>query len=162
MSSEEYKPADDETVADFEVIAELTSPLEAELAAGRLEAAGIETRIEQGGILGTSWLNPGHSGGISVAVRSDKAGEARLLLQSIETDHEIDIPPEYREDADHQECPECGSTHKTLRREHPIMALLAMSRYFRQFRGDRWHCRKCGNIWIVDGPTKISGDAGEV
>ena len=135
---------------DFEAIAEFASPAEAELAAGRLEAEGIDTRLENRGVLGTSWLNPGHHGGLVVLVKSEDAEVARVLLDTIEYDHEPEVPAEYAADAEELECPECGSTQKKFRREPPGAFVIRLGRGFRGFKGHRWQCRKCDRIWLVE------------
>ena len=135
---------------DFEVIAEFAYPFEAELAAGRLEAGGLEARTEKRGVLGTSWLNPGRAGGIVLMVKTDQSEEARALLKAIEEDFEPEVPPEYSEDAEILECPECGSPHKKFKREHPIVGILPLSGSLERFKGHRWVCRGCGHIWMVD------------
>jgi hypothetical protein len=66
----------------WEVIATFGALYEAEMAAGRLASAGIESRIDQRGAVGL--FGPGHQGrsirGIALFVPADRLGAARDAL----------------------------------------------------------------------------------
>lgn len=69
------------TESDVAVVAEYATVMEAELAAGRLESAGIPSRIEQHGAVGI--FGPGHAGsvlGVTLYVSRDRLGDARQAL----------------------------------------------------------------------------------
>ena len=69
------------TDCDLVVVAEYATVLEAELAAGRLESAGIHSRIDQHGAVGI--FGPGHAGsvlGVTLYVSRDRFGDARQAL----------------------------------------------------------------------------------
>lgn len=135
---------------NFEVIAEFGSPAEAELAAGRLDTEGIEARVENRGVLGTPWFNPGRTGGLVVLVKSEDAEVARVLLETIEYDFEPEVPAEYATETEELECLECGSTQKKFLREPPVALVIRFGRGFHGFKGHRWQCRECDHIWLVE------------
>lgn len=66
----------------WEVVATFGALYEAEMAAGRLASAGIESRIDQRGAVGL--FGPGHQGrsirGIALLVPADRLGSARDAL----------------------------------------------------------------------------------
>jgi hypothetical protein len=66
----------------WEVVATFGALYEAEMAAGRLASAGIESRIDQRGAVGL--FGPGHQGrsirGIALFVPADRLGAARDAL----------------------------------------------------------------------------------
>ncbi len=72
---------------EWVVLAEYGAVYEAEIAAGRLESAGIISHIDLGGAVGI--FGPGHTGasvrGVTLYVPSDRLAEAREAL-----DHEDD------------------------------------------------------------------------
>ena len=134
----------------YEVIAEFASSAEADIAAGRLRAEGIEARVEQRGVLGASWLNPGHTGGVVILARAEDAEIARVLLETIDDDFEPEVPTGYTELAEHLECPECGWKEKKFLREPRVASLIRLGRGFHGFEGHRWQCRRCDHIWRVE------------
>ena len=134
----------------YEVVAEFTGFLEAQLAAGRLEAEGIEAVVENRGALGTPTLNPGRLGGVTVLVRSEDAEVARVLLDVLEEDYEPEVPEEFLDDAEHLKCPECGSTEKKFQAERPVMKVLPKTSRSPKETGHRWVCKNCRHIWIVE------------
>jgi rubrerythrin len=120
------------------------------LAAGRLIAEGIEALVETRGVLGTSWLNPGHTGGVVVLVPIHQAERARQLLREVEDAFEPEFPPELVEDARLLTCPECGSTRKYFRRANAVLEIISLRSMSPDLNRRRWICRDCGNIWSVD------------
>lgn len=135
---------------DFEVIAEFSNPVEAQIAVGRLISDGIDARIENHGALGTPILNPGHAGGVVVLVRREDSEIASVLLGAIDEEYEPEVPPEYAYDAEISECPECGSTNKKFQRGSAIARIFSMSSHHPERTGHRWICRDCRHIWIVE------------
>lgn len=67
---------------EWEIVATFGALYEAELAAGRLQSAGIGSRIDQRGAVGL--FGPGHQGrsirGIALLVPADRLDEARDAL----------------------------------------------------------------------------------
>ena len=138
---------------DFVVIKELASPVEAEIAAGRLISEGIEAQVETRGALGTPILNPGHAAGIAILVRREDAEVAFVLLDTIEEAFEPTVPPELIDAAENLECPECGSTSKKFLRQSATTRYLPRKSHHPERTGDRWRCRDCHHIWFVEKPT---------
>jgi hypothetical protein len=69
------------TDSDLAAVAEYATVVEAELAAGRLESAGIPSRIDQHGAVGI--FGPGHAGsvlGVTLYVSRDRLKDARQAL----------------------------------------------------------------------------------
>ena len=135
---------------EFDIIAEFASPVEAEIAAGRLIADGIDARVEYRGALGTPILNPGHAGGVVILVAREDAKVATEILDSIDEDFEPEVPPEFADDSKSLECPECGSTSKKFQRETSVLRILPRSSHHPERTGHRWICRDCHHIWIVE------------
>ena len=135
---------------DLVVIKELANPVEAEIAAGRLISEGIEARVETRGAFGTPILNPGHAAGIAILVKREDAEVASVLLDTIDEDFEAEVPPEFVDDAENLECPECGSTNKKFQRESSIVRAFSRSSDHPERTGHRWICRECRHIWIVE------------
>ena len=135
---------------EFDVIAEFASPVEAEIAAGRLTADGIDARVEYRGALGTPILNPGHVGGVVILVPREDAEAGSLILSSIDEEFEPEVPPEFADDAKSLECPECGSENKKFQREASFLRVLPRSSHHPERTGHRWICRDCHHIWIVE------------
>ena len=135
---------------DFEVIAEFSNPVEAEIAAGLLISEGIEARVENRGALGTPILNPGHAGGVMILVGREDVEVATVLLKTIDEDFESDVPAEFADDRENLECPECGSTDKKFQRERSVLRVMPHSSYHPERTGHRWICRECRHIWIVE------------
>jgi len=142
----------------LEVVAEMATPVEAELAVGRLEAEGIAARIEIRGGFGTPFPVPGGVATVAVVVGAEDAEIARTLLETIEDDFEPEVPPEYSEDAGTGPCPECGSTAKRFRRHAPVFRVLSRGLKDRGDTGHRWICRDCGHVWIVARPDWDGGE----
>jgi len=138
---------------DFVVIKELSNPVEAEIAAGRLISEGIEAQVEVRGALGTPLLNPGHSGGVVILVKREDAEVAYVLLDAIDEDYEPTVPPEFADAAENLECPECGSTRKKFLRETGAARMLPRANHFPERTGNRWLCRDCRHIWFAEVPT---------
>ncbi len=138
---------------DFVVIKELSSPVEAEIAAGRLMSEGIEAQVEVRGAFGTPILNPGHAGGVVILVKREDAEVAYVLLDTIDEDYEPIVPPEFKDAAELLECPECGSTSKKFLRETGAARMLPRTNHFPERTGNRWLCRGCRHIWFVEVPT---------
>lgn len=61
-------------------VATYRDPPMAELARSRLEAAGIECRLDDSETIKIDWLLSNVLGGVKVKVAEDRADEARLLL----------------------------------------------------------------------------------
>jgi rubredoxin len=137
---------------ELEVVAELATPIEAEIAAGRLEAEGINAQLEIRGGFGAPFPVSGSLGTVAILVRSEDADIARTLLETLDDDFEPEVPPEYADDAQSELCPECGSTSKRFRRESPVFWMLPRSLIDRDDTGHRWICRDCGHVWIVERP----------
>lgn len=68
--------------AEWIALAEYGAVYEAEVAAGRLESAGIISRIDRGGAVGI--FGPGHTGislhGVTLYVPANRLAEARAAL----------------------------------------------------------------------------------
>lgn len=122
-----------------------STPLEAHMMRGRLEAEGIAVQIADEHLINADWLMSQALGGVKLQVDAADLARAEALLGELaaaEFEWEQEPSPE-------PVCPHCGSTEigeqKTLWR-------LAMLLFFLEHvplpagRG-RWQCRHCGHRW---------------
>jgi predicted RNA-binding Zn-ribbon protein involved in translation (DUF1610 family) len=133
-----------------EVAALFEYPLEAELAAGRLESEGIEAYVEHQGVLGISWVNPGRFGGVAVLVRTSDLEKAKQVLAEVEESYEPEIPPEYQVAALELPCPRCGDTSKKFHRIRPLQESIWVRSNQMHLKGPRWECMNCGHYWSAN------------
>ena len=93
---------------DMIVVAAFTSVHEAQLARTALQAAGIQTALQNEHIVSMNWMYSNLVGGVKLIVERERADEARAVLATaatVEEDANTDLPAESAEDT----CDRCGS-----------------------------------------------------
>ena len=138
-------------VTEFVTIGAFTSPLEAHLAKGRLEAEGIPAFLAHENHVWAVWMYSQALGGVKLQVALDHAEEARKILQAhVAGEYETALKTEFP-DLEENRCPRCGSTSF---RERPawngvLLALLTLGVFGLLFPLTKEHCRcaRCGVCW---------------
>lgn len=114
--------------------------MDARIAAGRLEAAGIPVHLQYVNHLSVDWLVGAALGGIPLQVPAALATKANGILAE-----------DAALQADEDECPECGSfdTFRRLLRWRITMILFHTFFLTLPWGNERRKCRKCGHVWDV-------------
>lgn len=94
MSQDLVRLADE--AGSLRVVSSFASPLEAELAKGRLEAAGIPAALSDQHTVSIAWHLSQAVGGVKVKVAEEDEERAREVLCQVPV--LLDAPPEYSED----------------------------------------------------------------
>ena len=76
-------------------VATFTTPLEAELARGRLEEEGVEAHVADGELVTADWTMSNAVGGVKVRVSTEDADRARAVLaEPVEEPDDYEAPTE--------------------------------------------------------------------
>ena len=76
-------------------VATFTTPLEAELARGRLEGEGVEAHVADGELVTADWTMSNAVGGVKVRVAAEDADRARAVLaEPVEEPEDYEAPTE--------------------------------------------------------------------
>jgi hypothetical protein len=120
------------TVASFE------SPLDAEIAKGRLESEDIIAHIRDESTVNANWLLSNAIGGVKLLVKESDLSRASDLLQVVATSEE---------DEGWGSCSSCGSRQLELRDDRRITNLTwLMFGIPLLFPRKKFFCRSCGNL----------------
>lgn len=87
---------------DWIVVRTYSHAMEAQMAMGALQAAGIEARIADEHLVTQDWLLSNVVGGVRLQVPADQADDAREVIGEIDAPPPADAP---------LVCPNCESTH---------------------------------------------------
>lgn len=123
------------------VLRRYSTPLEAHVVRGHLEAAGIPCFLRDEHTIGVNWLYSNALGGVRLCVPEAELERAQEILTGAA---EESSPAGLS-------CPHCGSERvreSDRSRRWAIFSLLLLNLPL-PFSRDRFHCEACGHAWRV-------------
>lgn len=127
------------------VVRTYSHAMEAQMACGALQAAGIDARIADEHLVTQDWLLSNVVGGVRVQVPAERFDEAQALIAEIDA--------RGLEKEAEGACPNCGSTEtryepaKGLKRALLIVAIIVTGGFALLMRPAYKHCDACGASW---------------
>jgi hypothetical protein len=136
-------------------VARFRDLIEAQLAKGKLEAAGIRTFLANENIVSLDWFYSNAVGGLHLQVQEGDVGDATAILEE-------PIPEEIVEEQsgvvyEQPHCPRCDSLdigYETINRLWSYGLMFAIAPI--PVRRSNWHCQTCGAEWIEEPPEQDS------
>lgn len=138
-------------MSTLKTIASYTSPIEAHIAKGRLEAEGIQAFIADEHHIWANWMYSNALGGVKIQVREEDAEQAKTILEQDQAGEFEEQLDEVFEDIKANACPNCGS--KEFTSTFPFISLLlviltlGLISVFFKVRRDRHRCLQCKQDW---------------
>jgi hypothetical protein len=133
-------------------VATFNDPLEAQLARGKLESAGVRSTLADDNLVAMDWYYTNAVGGVKLQVMPADMPAAREALAEVraarserESQGSVDEPMEAGETV----CPKCGSPDVYYERFSRKLAFLSMLllRVPLPFLKQKWTCEACGHTW---------------
>lgn len=136
-------------MSELVTIATFRDVHQAELAHGKLAAAGITSFLANENIVRLNWFWSTAVGGVKLQVSEDDVQTATGLLH-------MPVPPGFEPDEvgekyESPRCPECGSQDISYRAPQRWMSLVLL--WFTGLpvyipAGSQWRCEECGAQWV--------------
>lgn len=135
----------------LKTVATFTSPWEAYIAKGRLEAEGIPAFIAHEHHVWAGWIYSQALGGVKIQVAEERVAAAeRIIAEHLEGAYEEALPEDERAEPMNP-CPRCGSQRIESRYPWHIMAavLLTLGLFMVIWppRRENHACADCGHRW---------------
>ena len=132
-------------------IATFTSPWEAHIAKGRLDADGIPAFIAHEHHISAAWFLSNALGGVKLQVPEAYADAAQEIIQShINGEYEEDLKQEFV-NLEQNACPRCKSKEYKSRLSYGTLFLvfltLGLTSVIFPIRKEIHICKNCGNKW---------------
>ncbi len=131
-------------------VASFTSPMEAYIAKGRLEAEDIQVFVAHEYYIWLKWPYSDALGGVKLQVFANDANAASELIQShLNGEYESALDEEFDE-IELNSCKKCGSYEYASRFSKPLLLLVLYTLFFFiifPVRREFHTCLKCGHKW---------------
>jgi hypothetical protein len=111
----------------WETVAAFTSPIEARIALGALEAAGIDAELKDEATIGVAWHLSNALGGVRLQVRASQLDAARGVLAE-------QAPPDEHADAAARTGAHSAEGSEAVRSEHIVVASVSNDSYISNMR----------------------------
>lgn len=138
-------------MAKLVTVGTFTSPIDAHLAKGRLEAEGISAFVAHEHHIWANWVLSHALGGVKLQVVSENAAKAQAILKEhVEGKYEAALEEEFP-DIKGNACPKCNSKEFKNAIPFGLLALviltLGLISVIFPVRRENHTCLKCGNKW---------------
>jgi tetratricopeptide (TPR) repeat protein len=131
-----------------------STPLEAQMARGLLETAGIPAFVADENTVGANWLYSNAVGGVRLQVRAEDVDRARDVLAAtpVADDSADDDETDFEDEGQYEDdvtCPVCGSerVHEEKYNRRATFLAWALLGFPVPVVRHRWKCDACGHEW---------------
>ncbi|AXK39885.1 DUF2007 domain-containing protein [Crenobacter cavernae] len=133
-------------------IAAFSTPFEAHLARGRLEAEGVAAWVVHEHHVAANWMLSNALGGVKVQVAEYNAARAAAILDAVNAgEFETALEGTEADEAERAACPVCGSREFSSAPSRTMVGLALLSFGLAEvifpLRHGRHTCSRCGTRW---------------